>query len=225
LVLWLPGNTGQGDEIVRPERFLRELGESLATQNSPLFVAADKVSGWGWIPLQPGAAATAVAEIRRFVAKHEHAPSVAVGSPLPGVDGFRRTHGRAQRARNVAIAAGQDASRVTAAGDPGLSAAMLLAGNLDEAREWVREVLGPLATDSEPNSWLRETRRVFLSHGSSYESAADELCLHFNSVKYRVQRAIERRGRPISDDRLDVELALLACHWFGQSVLAPADRS
>jgi hypothetical protein len=32
-------------------------------------------------------------------------------------------------------------------------------------------------------------------------------------------------GRPISDDRLDVELALLACHWFGQSVLAPADRS
>jgi hypothetical protein len=32
LVLWLPGNTGQGDEIVGLERFLRELGESLATQ-------------------------------------------------------------------------------------------------------------------------------------------------------------------------------------------------
>jgi len=39
-------------------------------------------------------------------------------------------------------------------------------------------------------------------------------------VKYRVQRAVERRGRPI-DDRLDVELALLVCRWFGAVVLRP----
>jgi DNA-binding PucR family transcriptional regulator len=40
-------------------------------------------------------------------------------------------------------------------------------------------------------------------------------------VKYRVQRAVERRGRPITDDRLDVELALLVCRWFGAAVLDP----
>jgi DNA-binding PucR family transcriptional regulator len=43
--------------------------------------------------------------------------------------------------------------------------------------------------------------------------------LHTNSIKYRVQRAIERRGRPITDGRLDVEIALLLCHWYGSVVL------
>jgi DNA-binding PucR family transcriptional regulator len=48
------------------------------------------------------------------------------------------------------------------------------------------------------------------------------LHLHSNSIKYRVNRAIERRGRPINDDRLDIEIALLLCHWYGNAVLAPA---
>ena len=38
--------------------------------------------------------------------------------------------------------------------------------------------------------------------------------VHFNTVKYRVGRAVERRGRPIDADRLDVELALLLCQWY-----------
>ncbi|MEV2219967.1 helix-turn-helix domain-containing protein [Nocardia vinacea] len=95
--------------------------------------------------------------------------------------------------------------RVTASGDPGLSAAALLGGDLSEARSWVRDILGPLATDSDNDARLRETLRVFLYHGASCTAAADELNLHFNSVKYRVQRAIDHRGRPIGEDRLDIE--------------------
>jgi hypothetical protein len=30
----------------------------------------------------------------------------------------------------------------------------------------------------------------------------------------------ERRGRPIADDRLDVEVALLPCDWYGAAVLS-----
>ena len=219
LVLWLPEQTAQGDELVRLEGFLRELTESLQTQGSPLFVAADRVSGWGWIPLDPAAADTAVAGVRRFVANHDDLPSVALGSPLPGVEGFRRSHRQAQRARNVVLAAGADAASVTAADDPGLAAAALLGNDLEEARAWVREVLGPLSSDTENDARLRETLRVFLHHGASYKAAADQLNLHFNSVKYRVQRAVERRGRSIGEDRLDVELALLVCRWFGEAVL------
>ena len=224
LVLWLPEQTAQGDELVRLEGFLRELTESLQTQGSPLFVAADRVSGWGWIPLDPAAADTAVAGVRRFVANHDDLPSVALGSPLPGVEGFRRSHRQAQRARNVVLAAGADAASVTAADDPGLAAAALLGNDLEEARAWVREVLGPLSSDTENDARLRETLRVFLHHGASYKAAADQLNLHFNSVKYRVQRAVERRGRPIGEDRLDVELALLVCHWFGDAVLLSASE-
>jgi hypothetical protein len=218
LVLWLPADDG-GDELDRLERFLRELGESLAAPASPLFVPTDRVSGWGWIPLHPDAVATAVSDIRRFVAKHDDAPFVAVGSPLPGVDGFRRSHRKAQRARDVAVAAGSGAAQVTAVTDPGLSAAAMLAGSLDDAREWVHEVLGQLASNTDNDARLRETLRVFLRHSCGYKSAADELNLHFNTVRYRVHKAIERRGRPIDDDRLDVEIALLICHWLGAAVL------
>jgi DNA-binding PucR family transcriptional regulator len=55
-----------------------------------------------------------------------------------------------------------------------------------------------------------------------YKTAAEELNLHFDSVKYRVLRATERRGKPITDDRLDVECALLVCRWFATAVLDPA---
>ena len=88
----------------------------------------------------------------------------------------------------------------------------------------MREVLGPLSSNTENDARLRETLRVFLHHGASYKAAADQLNLHFNSVKYRVQRAVERRGRPIGEDRLDVELALLVCHWFGDAVLLSASE-
>jgi hypothetical protein len=33
------------------------------------------------------------------------------------------------------------------------------------------------------------------------------------------------RGRPLREGRLDVELALLACRWFGAAVLAPAGQA
>jgi DNA-binding PucR family transcriptional regulator len=85
----------------------------------------------------------------------------------------------------------------------------------------VATVLGNLATDNENDARLRETLRVYLASGCSYKLAAEELNLHFNSVKYRVGRAVARRGRAIGTDRLDVELALLACHWYGGAVLQP----
>ena len=107
------------------------------------------------------------------------------------------------------------------ASDPGLSVVARLGGDVAETRDWVATVLGDLAIDNENDGRLRDTLRVFLGCGASYKVAADELNLHFNSVKYRVGRAVARRGREIGSDRLDVELALLACHWYGSAVLQP----
>ncbi len=97
--------------------------------------------------------------------------------------------------------------------------AALLAGDVAKAREWVTDTLGDLAGDNENDARLRETLRVFLRSGCSYKLAAEELILHFNTVRYRVGRAVARRGRPIDDDRLDVEAALLLCQWYGTAVL------
>ncbi len=108
---------------------------------------------------------------------------------------------------------------VIAATDPGVSIAALLSGDVADTRAWVAKVLGDLAGDDENDARLRETLRVYLGCGSSYKTAAEELNLHFNTVKYRVGRAVARRGREIDSDRLDVELALLICHWYGITVL------
>ncbi|MEO8813821.1 MAG: helix-turn-helix domain-containing protein [Mycobacterium sp.] len=218
LVVWDP-DADHGDELVRMEQFVRGLSESIGSQDQPLFVAADRLTGWCWIPLKADAAADAVARARAFAQTCKDAPLIALGDPLPGIDGFRRSHRQALGARAVAMAAGPQARRVVANSDYGLSAAALLSDNIDAAQVWVGEVLGPLASATESDKRLRETLQIFLHARSSYKAAAKELNLHFNSVRYRVQRAEERRGRPITSDRLDVEIALLLCHWFDGVVL------
>ena len=219
VVVWYPDAGAEGNEVTRLQRFLRDLGRAADTAAGPLFVAADRMCGWGWLPFR-GPVADAIDNVRRFSAGHRGSPSVGIGAMAAGVEGFRRSHRQAQAARAVAVARGDHEPTVIAAGDPGLSVAALLCSDVGEAREWVAEVLGDLAADNENDARLRHTLRVFLGCGSSYKVAADELNLHANSVKYRVGRAVARRGRPIAGDRLDVELALLVCHWYGNAVLS-----
>ena len=218
VVAWC-GESSDGDELAVMERFAQKLAESAGAKENPLFIPVDRVTAWAWIPLGAGATPDAVARIRAFTETAKGAPSIAVGNPLPGIDGFRRSHRQAQDGRAVAIATGAAARQFTAVSDPGLSVAALLGDNVAAASAWVGEVLGPLASPTEGDERLRETLRVFLGAGSSFKGAAEELHLHVNSVKYRIGRAIERRGRPIADDRLDVEVALLLCHWFGAAIL------
>jgi hypothetical protein len=218
LVMWYPDEGAEGDQLDRLQRYLREVGESAGAAGSPLFAAADRSCGWGWLPYR-GAVAEAAANVRKFTLARPGSPSVAIGSMASGVEGFRQSHREAKTARSVALIAKRPQPTVIAATDPGMSVMARLGGDVAGTRDWVAAVLGGLAADNENDARLRETLRLFLGCGSSYKVAAEELNLHFNSVKYRVGRAIARRGRDIGSDRLDVELALLACHWYGAAVL------
>jgi hypothetical protein len=223
MVMWYPERKVSGDELSWLQRFVRELGHATNAAATPLFVATDQTSGWAWLSYQ-SATPDVVVAIRQFVKGRPNSPSLAIGTLLPGVEGFRRSHRRAEEARGLAIAGGHRAPTVISATDPGLSAAALLCRDVNAAREWVTEVLGNLAADNDNDARLRETLAVFLRCGASYKLAADELNLHFNSVKYRVGRAVVRRGRPITQDRLDVEIALLATQWLGAAVLKSASE-
>jgi DNA-binding PucR family transcriptional regulator len=220
LVMWYPDAGPEGDQLARLQRFLRELGESAGAAASPLFVAADRSCAWGWLPYR-AAVTDAAAKLREFTLARPDSPSVAIGTMANGVEGFRQSHREAETARGVALIAKRPEPTVIAATDPGLSVMARLGGDVAGTRDWVATVLGDLAADNENDARLRETLRVFLACGSSYKVAAEQLNLHFNSVKYRVGRAIARRGREIGGDRLDIELALLACHWYGPAVLQP----
>ena len=218
VVLWYSDEDAGGDELARLQRFVRELGQATDVGSNPLFAATDQTSGWGWLPYR-AAPPDAVGSVREFARKRPDSPSVAIGTVASGVDGFRRSHREALAARGVAVAADAHGPTVVAASDPGLVAAALLGANIGAAQVWVTDVLGELSTDTESDARLRETLRVFLRCGSSYKQAAEELDLHFNTVKYRIGRAVARRGNAIEQDRLDVELALLACQWYGTAVL------
>jgi DNA-binding PucR family transcriptional regulator len=218
LVLWRP-ESGNNDELALMERLVVRAAESVGAQERPLFVSADPLTGWAWIPLAADAASTALPRLMELVQADSDAPHIAAGEPLPGITGFRRSHEQATDAHAVAIASGSAARRLTSASESGVLLAALLSEKPDGVRRWVGEVLGPLAAATDNDERLRDTLRVFLRTGSSYTAAADELHLHFNSVRRRVQRAQARRGRPISDDRLDVEVALLLCHLFGAATL------
>jgi DNA-binding PucR family transcriptional regulator len=218
VVLWYSDEDAGGDELARLHRFVRELGQATDVGSNPLFAATDQTSGWGWLPYR-AAPPDAVNSVREFACKRPDSPSVAIGTVASGVDGFRRSHREALAARGVAVAASIGGPTVVAASDPGLAAAALLGADIGATQVWVTDVLGELSTDTESDARLRETLRIFLRCGSSYKQAAEELDLHFNTVKYRIGRAVARRGTPIERDRLDVELALLACQWYGTAVL------
>ena len=220
LIAWRTELTN-GDELDTVERFITDLADALGVPERPLFVASDGITGWAWIPLPANATEDAVRQVKQFAETRADAPWLTIGQPLPGLAGFRQSHRQAVMARTVVTASASPPATVTAAGDTGLVIAAQFSSDLDQARSWICQVLGPLATDTDSDERLRDTLRGFLRNSSSFKSTADELHLHVNSVKYRVQRAIERRGKPIEEDRIDVEVALLLCHWFGTAVLAP----
>lgn len=66
---------------------------------------------------------------------------------------------------------------------------------------------------------LRDTLRVFLQENGSFVATGERLTLHKNTVRYRIGKAEESLGRPVGEDRLHIELALLAAQWLGPTVL------
>jgi DNA-binding PucR family transcriptional regulator len=207
------------DPLERLTRVASALAVAAGSPHAPLFVPCDDNSAWAWLAISHGEVLRRD-EPQAVIGEWESPVSIALGEPASGIEGFRRTHQQALRAQSVALAARPHHIPVTYFVD--VAPIAMMCADIESAREWVRETLGALAVDSERNTRLRETARVFLQTGGSYTSTADQLFLHRNTAQYRVQKAEELRGRPFREGRLDVELALLACHWLGSAVLQHA---
>jgi len=219
VVTWITGASGGGDALGRLEHVTTEVAAEAHCEGRPIFIPQDEFSAWAWLPLGarhdiafPGLSAKGIgaADGIRF----------ASGEPALGLPGFRRTHQQALSAQAVALAAGPSGQLVTRFGE--VAPLALMAGSIELLRAWVTETLGALADDDEHNARLRATLRVFLQENGSYKATAERLMLHKNTVQYRVRKAEESLGHPIAQDRLQIELALLASHWLGRAVLRPA---
>ena len=216
VVLWVDSPGSDHDPLERLGRVASALAVAAGSRQAPLFVPCDDTSAWAWLAITPGAVLKRD-ESHAMIIERQLPVSMALGEPALGVEGFCRTHQQALRAQSVALAAGTHHVPVTYFVD--VAPVAMMCADIESTREWIVETLGALAIDSERNMRLRETARVFLQNGGSYTSTADQLFLHRNTAQYRVQKAEELRGRPLREGRLDVELALLACHWLGSAVL------
>ena len=217
VVCWTDDAAASVDNITRLDRAISQVAVHAACSGDPLFVPRDESSGWAWLPLGIRDAFAGTAAGTADVADDIH---FALGDPAKGTAGFRITHEQAVAAQAVALAAGSAGPRAVVFGEVAPVAMML--GSTDLLRAWVRSTLAGLAADDEYHARLRETLLVFLQAGGSYKATAERLMLHKNTVQYRLRRAEESLGRPVGDDRHDVELALQASHWLGASVLQPA---
>jgi DNA-binding PucR family transcriptional regulator len=216
VVLWSTSKSTGDEDLRQLERLLQQAASASGCSGQPLFVPRDRSTAWGWIPLGRSRAPIAV--------EGDADPNhwIAVGSAAAGPDGFRITHLEALRAQQVALAARDRAPQVTAFTDPQVRTAAMMAADLEGTSRLVWNALGPLAADTESAARSRETLLVFLEEKGSYLATAERIHLHKNTVKYRVDKALEERGRPLDDERLELELALVACRWLAGSVLMPA---
>ena len=217
LVCWAGDAAGAADEITRLERAISRVAEQAAGHGEPVFLPRDESSAWAWLPLGIRDRFEASAASTVGVDADIH---FAFGDAAKGMTGFRITHQQAVAAQAVALAAGSPGPRTVTFSEVAPVAMML--GSPELLPAWVLGTLGGLATDDEHHARLRGTLLVFLQSGGSYKTTAERLTLHKNTVQYRIRKAEESLGRPVGENRHDVELALQASHWLGSAVLRPA---
>ena len=217
-IVWSKRDDPEGAELMRIEQFVKDLAKLCGSTKAPILTAVDRATAWAWLPMGTRPDTLDMSAVRAFVSRADQC-RVALGLPAHGPAGFKRTHDQAQAAATLALAMPGRKLPAVGYGDQGVAITSVLARDIDATRKWVREVLGPLADNTEGNARLRETLHAFLGTGGSYTESAELLSLHRNSVKYRVDKAAKTRGRPIEDDRLDVELALQVCHFLGETVV------
>ncbi|MFN8151342.1 MAG: helix-turn-helix domain-containing protein [Solirubrobacterales bacterium] len=131
---------------------------------------------------------------------------LALGSPAPGIEGFRSSHHQAMQAHRVAMLGGADAGAVSAYRDVALPA--LASADPEHAARFCRQELGALLGDDGRNRRLRETVLTYLESASSPRRAAGRLGVHENTVVNHVRAAEEAIGHPLTERPGELIVAL-----------------
>lgn len=219
VVVWDTDHEGSTSALQRLEMLVTSISEAAGGAGQHLFIPRDRSLGWAWVPLGWASEGLDETGIRKVLDATGSSMRVALGTPGKALTGFRSTHAESMRAYAVATMANGSALGVTDYAESGVKAAALLAGDLPGTRDLVATSLGGLAADDEAAERLRETLLEFLTNDSSYQTTAERIHAHRNTVRYRVAKALELRGRPLDDDRFNLQLALIACRWLGPAVL------
>lgn len=200
VVVWVDGDlrVGGGSEAV--DAAIRECARRLGA-GRPLIVRTGMAGGWGWIglPARPDDDLTSALEPQPDV-------RVAVGTPAGGIDGFRVTHREAVAAQERALADGTS-DRVIRFEDVEVASLFRLEDE-QQVQRFLSRHLGDLAAPTDRARELRNTLRAYLDEGEYAQATADRLFLHRNTLARRLDVAAQLRGRPLTERRLELAVAL-----------------
>jgi DNA-binding PucR family transcriptional regulator len=182
-------------------------------------VARDHTTLWVWLSVA-GRDRSGAGSAAETVTAGLPGVRVALGEPSTGLDGFVTSHHQARTAHEIGLAAGADARAVFPYRE--VSSLAFICADLPRARAWVAETLGELAAADRRTRELRRTLQVFSAANRSTTAAARLMNCHKNTIQYRIRSAERLLGHRVEDSGLELDLALLACHWLGESVSPPA---
>lgn len=131
--------------------------------------------------------------------------SLYVGRSGPGADGFRSSHSQAVETYRMGRLIEYTTSDIVHYDD--VSLLSLLLADPNKATDFVEHELGDLAKGDAKTRDLRQTLQTYLETHSP-QAAAQELHLARNTVTYRLRRAEEVLGRPLSERQLETWTAL-----------------
>jgi len=196
LVLWEADPRSDGDPVARLEAEAVRLAPQLGAPR-PLVVPSGPAEVWAWLatdqPPDP--------DLLRAV---EVTPGVrvAVGVTAAGVGGFRDSHREAVAARDLT-----DLLPDPLVAYAEVEVVSLLSRDRAAMDAFVRRELGGLISPDDATARLRETVLAYLEAGM--DGAAARLAIHRNTVRYRLRQAEDLLGRPVTERRRELELALL----------------
>jgi DNA-binding PucR family transcriptional regulator len=211
-VLWAQDGTPASDVVRLLEGSASALGAELGNAHT-LSVASGARGLWCWVP-------TPVPPAPEVLASMALRPGVraAVGTAVPGVAGFRRSHREALAAQSVALV-DEGGAPVTWYADVELACLAGGVGGMAAMRVMVARELAGLAAPDEAAARLRRTVRLYLATGGSTDLAGKALSLHRNTVRYRIQQAEQLLGHSVHERRVYLELALHCLEVYGAQAL------
>lgn len=196
LVLWEAEPGPGADPVSRLEAEAARLAVLLGAPR-PLVVPSGPAEVWAWLATDQPAESHLLRE-----AEVTPGVRVAVGVTGSGVSGFRSSHREAAAARDLA----ETLPRALVAYED-VEVVSLLSRDRPAMEAFVRRELGGLTADDDAAARLRETVLAYLESGM--DGAATRLAIHRNTVRYRLRQAEDLLGRPVTERRRELELALL----------------
>ncbi|MFD6157528.1 PucR family transcriptional regulator [Nocardia sp. NPDC060256] len=213
IVLWADESVTTAD----PVRTLEKFGNDIATlldAPRPLMLSSGVRGMWAWI------ATTGVPDPSTLPTVGQPGLHAAIGSSAPDIAGFRQSHREALAAQRVALATDY-VPMVIRYADVELVCLTTGDGSVEAMRVMATRELGALTSADETTARLRETLLAYLASGRNAPATAQQLNVHPNTVRYRINQSEELLGHSIEERATYIELALRCAQAYGDRILTP----